>query len=191
MTHLDWHITHAANGYMVHHDGMEDVLGGYEHAGIAIFILVLLTLLVVGGPRLRRAAACAGVATGIALLVGQILSRLVDRPRPFITHAHAVTLFSPHVADPGFPSDHATGAFAIAASVVAYDRRWGGVLLVLAAVLSVGRVALGVHYPTDVIAGAALGVSAALLVIHTPLRRHIEAIADRFGDRTAFRLPWA
>ena len=187
MSRLDWALTHGANHLLARHDGLEDALGTYEHLGAALFVLVLLALLVAGGPSLRRAAVSAAAATGLALLVAQVIAHLVDRPRPFVAHAGAVRLFAPHTADAGFPSDHATAAFAIAGAVFVHDRRWGAGLLVLATLLSAGRVGLGVHYPSDVLAGALLGATAALLVSRRPVRRRLDGLADRVTDRPAFR----
>ena len=106
---------------------------------------------------------------------------MVDRPRPFVTDPAGVHLFVRHAADPGFPSDHATPAFTIATAVFLHDRRWGGVLLALAAVLAAGRVALGLHYPTDVIGGAALGAAVSLLLFAPAVRGHSDGLADAVG----------
>ena len=178
---MDWSATQHLNTLMSHHDGWEDVLSTYERLGIALFVLALAVLFALAGPRLRRAAVSAGAATGLALVVAQVLAHLVDRPRPFVAHPGAVHLFAHHVADAGFPSDHATGAFAISVAVWLHDRRAGWVLLALATVLSAGRVALGVHYPSDVLAGALLGGGAALLVSAPPVRRRLDALADAIG----------
>jgi undecaprenyl-diphosphatase len=110
-----------------------------------------------------------------------VISELVDRARPFVADPHGVHLFSGHAADPGFPSDHATGAFAVAMAIWLRNRRWGTVALIAAAVLSVGRVAIGVHYPSDVLAGAALGCAAALLLFARPARERIDRLADLLG----------
>jgi undecaprenyl-diphosphatase len=104
----------------------------------------------------------------------------VDRARPFVTHA-GVHLFSAHAADAGFPSDHATAAFAIGTAIFLRHRAWGAAVLVLAAVLAFGRVAMGLHYPSDVVAGAALGTATALGLWAPPVRRRVDAIADRLG----------
>src|SRR4051794_41586281 len=117
---------------------------------------MLVVAFVVGSAGVRRAVVAAGLSAALALAIGKVLSRLVDRPRPFVAHAGHVHLFARHAADAGFPSDHATAAFAIAAAVFAHERRAGSVLLGLATLLAVGRVAIGVHYPTDVAAGALL-----------------------------------
>ena len=62
-----------------------------------------------------------------------------------------------------FPSGHATFFFALAAAVYMKDKRWGAVFLILAAVLSILRVATGLHYTSDILAGAALGVLVAFV----------------------------
>ena len=55
--------------------------------------------------------------------------------------------------DPSFPSDHAAAAFAIAFAILAFSRRAGMRFLVAATLIGLSRIALGLHYPSDVIAG--------------------------------------
>ncbi len=148
---MDWSLLHSLNDFMAGHDGVEDVLLFYVEASEALFVATLFGVFFFArGPgRLlwRRAAVAAVLSAGLALAVGKLISELVDRARPFVADPHGVHLFSPHAADPGFPSDHATAAFAIAVAILLRKRGWGIVALVAAAVLSIGRVALGVHYP--------------------------------------------
>jgi undecaprenyl-diphosphatase len=93
---------------------------------LAIVIAALVVLLFcVPWPRhrleRRYGAVAAAVAAAMSLAVNQPLSQLVDRPRPYIAHpSHAHLLIAPST-DPSFPSDHATGSFAIAVAVSAYD----------------------------------------------------------------------
>jgi len=83
----------------------------------------------------RNGASLATASAGVALLIAQPITHLVDRTRPYIDHpAHAHLLIS-RSHDPSFPSDHATGAFALAFGIWLYDRTLGTVLLVLAAIL--------------------------------------------------------
>ena len=119
-----------------------------------------------------------------------MISELADRARPFVADPHGVHLFSGHAADPGFPSDHATAAFAIATAILLRRRRAGIFALIAAALLSIGRVALGVHYPSDVLAGAVLGVAAALILWVPAARRTVDAIADLLGRGADRALAW-
>lgn len=176
---MDQSIVHSFNSYLVAHDVVEDPLTTYVGAAEVAFLVMLVLALL--HPGLRRAAAAAGLSAGLGLAIAQVVARLVDRPRPFVAHPAAVHLFSQHAADSGFPSDHTTAAFAIGVALVLRQRAWGIVVLVAAAVLAVGRVAIGVHYPSDVLAGAVLGTAAAAL-LHLPVpRRAIDRLADLCG----------
>ncbi|MEA2478515.1 MAG: hypothetical protein QOJ07_437 [Thermoleophilaceae bacterium] len=177
---LDTSLLHTLNDLFARHDGLEDPLVAYAGAAEALFLLMLIVAFVAFRGA-RRAACAAGLSAGLALAVAQIVSRLVDRARPFVAHPHGVHLFSHHAADPGFPSDHATAAFAIAAALLLRHRRWGAVVLVFAAVLAVVRVGMGVHYPTDVLGGAVLGTLAALALWVPLVRRQVDTVADAAG----------
>jgi len=131
----------------------------------------------------RNGAVLATASAGLALLLSQPIGHLVDRTRPFLAHpAHAHLLVS-RSHDPSFPSDHATGAFALAFGIWLYDRTLGAVFLVLAAIVAFARVYVGTHYPGDVVGGALLGIAVAgALYLAAPTRRLIEAVARRCGD---------
>jgi len=191
---VDSSLLHALNDFLFRHDAVEDPLLFYVSISEALFATTLaIVFLAARGPALaawRRAAVAAVLSAGLGLAVAKVISELVDRARPFVADPHGVHLFSPHAADPGFPSDHATAAFAIAVAILLRKRGWGIAMLVAAAVLSVGRVALGVHYPSDVLCGAALGSAAALVLWTVPLRQRIDALADWAGghwDRAVSR----
>lgn len=191
---MDWSLLHTLNDFLFHHDQVEDPLLFYVNASEALFIatLAIVFLLAHGQRHLawRRATVAAVLSAGLGLAVGKVISELVDRARPFVADAHGVHLFSAHAADPGFPSDHATAAFAIATALVLRKRGWGIFALAAATVLSVGRVALGVHYPSDVLAGAALGAAAALVLWFGPIRVKVDAAADFLGGCWDRALDW-
>jgi undecaprenyl-diphosphatase len=182
---MDWSLTHTLNSFLAAHDGVEDPLVAYVNAAEMLFAGVLAAVFVLArGPArrgARRLAAAAGGSAAVALLVAQVVSHLADRPRPFVAHPGALHIFAAHAADSGFPSDHATAAFAIATAVLLRNRRWGMGVMVLAVVLAAGRVAMGVHYPTDVLGGAALGSACALVLWLPAVRRLVHRIADAVG----------
>jgi undecaprenyl-diphosphatase len=184
-TGLEWSVLHTLNDFLFHHDAVEDPLLIYINASEALFVATLvIVFLFANGERLRawrRAALAAVLSAGVALAIAKVISELVDRARPFVVDPHGVHLFSGHAADPGFPSDHATGAFAVAMAIYLRNRLWGGIALVAAAVLAVGRVAIGVHFPSDVLAGAVLGCGVALALFAPPLRTRIDRLADLVG----------
>jgi undecaprenyl-diphosphatase len=183
---VDWSLLHTLNDFMAGHDGFEDTLLFYVEASELLFAATLaIVFLLAGGPRFRdwrRAAVAAVLSAGFALAIGKVISELAGRARPFVADPHGVHLFSTHAADPGFPSDHATAAFAVAVAVLLRKRGWGVPALLAAAIVSVGRVALGFHYPSDVLAGAALGAVAALALWPPVLRSRVDALADFLGS---------
>jgi len=93
---------------------------------------------------LRATALTAG-----AHAASMVVKRVVRRPRP----AHAEPLVRT-VGHHSFPSSHATSA---AAAAVAYGALGAYAIPPLAAAMCLSRLVVGVHYPSDVAAGAALG----------------------------------
>jgi undecaprenyl-diphosphatase len=128
----------------------------------------------------RLASVSALIAAAVALVANQAIAYVWDRPRPFTTHAVATHLLSAPSPDPSFPSDHAAAAFAIAFGVLAFSR-WAGVgFLSAATLIGLSRIALGMHYPSDVLAGLVVGWAAAMLVTRLG-RRPVERLTEIVG----------
>ncbi|AEN11426.1 MULTISPECIES: phosphatase PAP2 family protein [unclassified Streptomyces] len=145
----------------------------------------------------------APLAAGIALIINIPIRGFVERPRPFKDH-QGLDVLVEGKEDFSFVSDHATMAMAIAVGLFVANRKFGLIALVLAVLEGFCRVYMGVHYPTDVIGGFALGTAVALLLaplammLLTPLvgavarsgsagrlvrsRRPVVAAADERGD---------
>jgi undecaprenyl-diphosphatase len=96
-------------------------------------------------------AVTSGVVASLKAIVGRA------RPCHALDWVHPVLLAIP--TDPSFPSGHAAGSFAFASFLFAKSRRIGLGLFTMACAVAASRVALGVHYPTDVLAGALVGSS--------------------------------
>ena len=143
----------------------------FEIALIALVALIFLIPWRAHRQELRIGAVFATAAAAIGLLVNQPISHAVDRLRPYVAHPATAHLLIARSHDPSFPSDHATGGFALACGMFLYDRLVGTILFVLAALLAFSRVYVGTHYPADVLGGALIGVLAALL-LRIPIIRH-------------------
>jgi undecaprenyl-diphosphatase len=103
----------------------------------------------------------------IGILSRGILVELIryfyDRPRPFeVFGIEPLVAHSP--LEPSLPSGHAAFYFGLALAAWFMNRRWGGVYIVLASLMGFARVIIGVHWPTDVLAGAVLGIISAFFV---------------------------
>ncbi|MFI7410367.1 phosphatase PAP2 family protein [Streptomyces sp. NPDC049627] len=103
------------------------------------------------------------LAAAIAVLVNVPIRGFVERPRPFRDHQGLEVLVSGKT-DFSFVSDHATIAMALGVGLFVANRKFGLIGIGLALLEGFCRVYMGVHYPTDVVGGFALGTAVALLL---------------------------
>jgi undecaprenyl-diphosphatase len=99
------------------------------------------------------------VADVIADLLAELGKEVFHRHRPFETQ------LGPPTSTYSFPSGHSATAFACATVLASLAPRWRLPFFVLAALIALSRLYNGVHYPTDVLAGSALGVLVGLAVL--------------------------
>jgi len=99
------------------------------------------------------------------LIVKNIILFFYQRLRPYIALPLAHKLISVSTAEnlQSFPSGHAMFFFAIATVVYLYHKTWGIAFFIIAILISISRVIAGVHYLSDVIGGAIIGIGIAYL----------------------------
>ncbi|MES9521026.1 phosphatase PAP2 family protein [Streptomyces capoamus] len=137
----------------------------------------------------------APLAAGLAVLVNVPIRGFVERPRPFVDHQGLDVLVSGKT-DFSFVSDHATITMALGVGLFVAHRRFGLAGIGLALLEGFCRVYMGVHYPTDVVGGFALGTAVVLLLsppataLLTPLMRAVER-SPRAGRLVRRRPPSA
>ena len=121
-----------------------------------LWYAMAVVIAILGGPQRFHAllAAVMAVGTGIALFIN--LKRVCNRKRPCAIEPHCwATLLPPDQFS--FPSGHTITAFAVASSLgVFYPGLLAG-LLFCAVSVAVSRILLGMHFLSDVLAGAAIG----------------------------------
>lgn len=98
-----------------------------------------------------------------AWLAQLLIAFAIRRRRPFQQN-HEKPLMKLMIPTPSFPSGHTTIACAMAASVWTFDPLVGSLFFIVAALVALCRVAIGVHYLTDIIGGAVLGIGLATTV---------------------------
>jgi undecaprenyl-diphosphatase len=128
--------------------------------GMVWYLLIALLPLVYGsvGARLSLTMAVTGL---VGLLLYKWLKTALVRERPFIRHP-GITLAMTPLDRYSFPSGHTLHAVSFTWLAVAHFPELGWVLIPLAALIAASRVVLGLHYPTDVLAGGAIGAALAV-----------------------------
>ena len=108
-------------------------------------------------PKTRKIGIAAGIALIFSLLVTNMtLKPLVERIRPYDINTAVELLIRPP-SDYSFPSGHTSASFAAASAMFFLNKKIGIPALILAVVIGLTRLYLYVHYPTDVLGGAAVG----------------------------------
>ncbi len=174
---LDSYLFRLANGVWVC-PLLDHLMPALSLAGdLGAIWLLLLGAIAAFGKKVGRKVALAGlVALAVGFLSSDLIKELTARPRPFLTLADARLLVSaPHSW--AFPSGHTTSSFAAASGASLSARRllgkvplWGWGMLALAVAVSYSRLYVGVHWPTDVMAGAFLGAASGWLGTRLTLR---------------------
>ncbi|MFG3258543.1 bifunctional phosphatase PAP2/diacylglycerol kinase family protein [Streptomyces sp. NPDC048172] len=118
-----------------------------------------------GGTRAKRAAMRGTASLALASLAANTLAkRSVRRTRPLLDAVPLVRRLHRQPVTSSFPSGHSASAAAFATGVALESRGWGLAVAPIAVSVAFSRVYTGVHYPSDVLAGMALGVGAAFAV---------------------------
>ncbi|MGW2260655.1 phosphatase PAP2 family protein [Streptomyces sp. NPDC004749] len=142
-----------------------------------------------GSARARRAALRGVVSLGLAsAAINTVGKRAVRRQRPVLDAVPVIRRLKRQPFTTSFPSGHSASAAAFATGVALESKGWGALVAPVAAAVALSRVYTGVHYPGDVLAGAALGVGAAYAVRGlVPTRSQLPAPGRPFA--TAPELP--
>jgi decaprenylphosphoryl-5-phosphoribose phosphatase len=125
----------------------------------AIWFVVGVVLALVDGSNREAWLICAFLGP-IAIGLNYVVKLLVRRPRPVL---EGLPPLGGAPSSLSFPSAHATSSFAVATAMTRVEP-WGALAFALAFALALGRPYLGMHYPSDVLVGAVIGVLLGLIV---------------------------
>jgi len=128
----------------------------FAHSGDSWFwALFLFTIWLVGNPFWKKWAAVQFIALTVMAAFVMTLKFSFNRRRPDGDWGDIYRSTDPH----SFPSGHATRAFLLGTMGILLGPAWAAILLViLAPLVALGRVAMGVHYLSDILVGAGLGI---------------------------------
>jgi len=139
-------------------EGFSIALGKTGNNG-AIWFAIGIVLAIVDSSNREAWLICA-VLGPVAIGVNYLVKLAVRRPRPILD---GLPPLGGAPSSLSFPSAHATSSFAVATAMTRVEPV-AAIAFVLAAALALGRPYLGMHYPSDVLAGALLGVALGLVV---------------------------
>lgn len=154
---LDFMQTHLRSGFL---DAAMPLITALGNGG-AVWIAFSLVLLLI--PKTRKAGAAMAASLLLEVLCcNVILKPLVARVRPCEVNA-AIRLLVARPTDFSFPSGHTGAAFAAASALYFSKNRLWLPSLMLAVLIAFSRLYLYVHYPSDILAGALIGIMAGWL----------------------------
>jgi undecaprenyl-diphosphatase len=127
---------------------------GWVAAGVGVAWL--------GGPRGRRAGIATALASlGTTYVVQRMVKPIFRRRRPFVSRE--VLVVGIRTGDHSFPSGHTASSFAAATSLATFYPNAAPLVFTLATLVGASRVHLGHHFPSDVMAGALIGIGTGTL----------------------------
>lgn len=125
-------------------------------------LLLLLIFLVISVFKKRKIIFHMLLAVLVSFTTSVIIKFFFNIPRPFVIYGLEPII--KHAPNSSFPSNHATISFAIAATLLLYNKKIGILALLVACGICVMRIAAALHYPIDVFFGAGIGTLAAILL---------------------------
>jgi undecaprenyl-diphosphatase len=147
----------------------------------------------------RRRCVALAMAVGAAFVLTRLIAFAVDLPRPLGRESLQVPLEAGRWEDlvtgmtgfGAFPSDHAALFLAVATGMFGWGRRLGMTGLAVALLFSTARVAVGFHYPSDMVAGAAIGAGMGALALVLGRQSHLllDGIVTLFLRHPALMYP--
>jgi len=154
-----------------------------EFGGELVWIILLVSLYFLGGKYGRRSAVILAASLLLSVVADLLSNQLFYRPRPYLvlSDLKSFLLYESLLSDlsqisplktfllnlpidSSFPSAHTIRAFAGAIALSYRYRRWALALFPLAIAVGFSRVYLGLHFPSDVLGGALIGLTVGLVV---------------------------
>lgn len=149
--------------------------------GLGTFLVFLSSALMNGMARTRmlglsQRLAFLFLAVLVPVQIGELLKGIVGRGRPFVggaADAFHYSHFAWTEAYASFPSGHAITAFALAFALASLAPKWRIAIWAYAAIIAITRLVLLAHHPSDVLAGALVGILGAMAVRYWFASRHL------------------
>lgn len=130
---------------------------------IIVFLILVLSASYSGREKLLVLLETAAATLIARFGITELIRLFYHRPRPFVTLD--VYQLIPQTSW-AFPSGHATFFFALSTAAYIYNKRWGIAFYLATLLMTASRVAAGVHYPSDILGGALIGIAVTYAVFY-------------------------
>ncbi|GHI00357.1 undecaprenyl-diphosphatase [Neobacillus kokaensis] len=171
---MNYSLFKSINDLAGHHPFLDGLMAGVTNNALIIYAIVLLLIWFIGKDQYKKTVVYAAITGALGLLMNYIIGHIYVEPRPFVSHK--VNLLVEHAADASFPSDHTTGAFALALAVLFVHRKIGIGMLLFAFLTGFSRIYVGHHYPFDIL--GSIIVSLVISTVVFKLSPFLEPIAN-------------
>lgn len=180
MTSLNYELLKAINDLAGKSSIVDAIMIFATNYAVPVFAIVLLMMWFFGKEYMKKTVVYSALSGVLGILINVLISKIYFEPRPFVTHDDLNVLVA-HARDASFPSDHTTGAIALAFAIALRNKRIGIVMMVFALITGFSRMYVGNHYPGDVVVGIVIGLLVAytinkLAFLVEPLAKFIVAV---------------
>jgi len=142
-----------------------DALGIFFAKYLGYFLIFFLFLFLFKNFKKYWPMAIQGFSAAILARLGftELIRFLWPKPRPFIENH--INLLLSHSTSSSFPSGHAAFFFALSTVIYSYNKKTGHLFFFASFLISISRVFVGIHWPSDILAGAVIGIFSGWLII--------------------------
>lgn len=172
---------------------LDKIFPNITHLGDAGIFWILLTVALLCFKKTRRAGLFSAAAlAGSVLVNNMILKNVIGRTRPYELIEELV-LIGKKAGDASFPSGHTAASFASCVAILPnVKKRWWAPLILMAVLISLSRVYIGIHYPSDILGGFLSGVVIGILanvIGSIVLKKWFPKLADKWFPKNAEIVP--
>ena len=148
-------------------DWLDPIMIGITYLGNAGIFWIALSILLLCLPRRRKLGLTCGASLIFDLLaVNLFIKKVVARVRPYEV-IEGLTKIIGEQSDYSFPSGHTAASFAVATVLLMRaPKKLSVPMFVLACLISLSRLYVGVHHPTDILGGALIGALCGILAVY-------------------------
>lgn len=164
---MDLTLFRALNAFAGHGSPVDSIIvffAAYLQYALGMFLVIAALW---PTRRIRMFIAACSAAIVARLGVKTLIIAFVARARPYVALHDVYNIIGPQAGEEfqSFPSGHAVFFFALAMAVFMYNRRLGWWFFAGATLMGIARIAGGIHWPSDILAGAVLGILTAWLMV--------------------------